>query len=146
MCMAQFYSNVLFFAQEDSATYSSWWYIPFSIHRDSFTTNPATPLPWTPRWPAGPIYRQRVEAIEQLIGQPWEWACDLYLMDWIINWVWAWVAQSWAVRAPGLSHCEKSRRLHVFIQPQFFIYKVRITISRIVRWLNELKYVKHLPQ
>lgn len=37
MCRARFYDNVLFFAQDESATYSSSWVTLFSIHRDSFT-------------------------------------------------------------------------------------------------------------
>lgn len=37
MCTARFYDNVLFFAQEDSATYSSSRDMLFSIHRDSLT-------------------------------------------------------------------------------------------------------------
>ena len=116
MCMARFYDNVLFFAQEESATYSSSWDTLFSIHRDSFTLilpfrflglHGDQLLPCAGSW--WRLWNGLLASTgkEPVTSTSWTESS-------VINWVWVWVSQSQVARAPALSSCKKSSRLPVF--------------------------------
>ena len=115
MCRVQFYDNVLFFAQDENATYSSSWVTLFSIHRDSFTL--ILPLrflglhgdwlllcagSWWKLWNS-PLASTGKEPVTST-------SCT---ESSFISWVWVWVSQSQVARSPALSSCKKSSRLPV---------------------------------